>query len=293
MTVANAAAAAGRFSIGGALAVSRMGFGALRVTGEGFWGDPPSPDAARALLRRVVDLGVTLIDTADSYGPVTSETLIREALHPYPAELVIATKGGLLRPGPDRWIPCGRPEYLIQQAKLSARRLGVEQIALWQLHRVDPLVPADEQFAAIRSLIDEGVIRYAGLSEVRVEEVEAASRHFPVASVQNAYNVAQRGSEAVLRHCEANGIAFLAYYPMGRGGLANGDAAGVLAKAAARYGATPGQIALAWLLDHSPAMVVIPGTSSVQHLEANVAAAAMRLDAADRERLDALDPVSA
>ncbi len=267
-----------RFAIGGALPVARIGFGALRITGPHLWGEPEDPSAMLALLRRAIALGVTLIDTADSYGPETSEALIRRALHPYPADLVIATKAGLARPAPDEWIPLGRPEYLIQQARLSARRLGVERIALWQLHRVDPKIPADEQFDAIRFLIDAGVIAYAGLSEVDVATVEAARRYFPVATVQNLYNPMDRRSEALLDYCGTHGIGFIPFYPLGRGKLAGGgNAAGALKAVARARGVPPTQVALAWLLQRSPNIVVIPGTSSIAHLEQNMAAARLRL----------------
>jgi pyridoxine 4-dehydrogenase len=275
----------GTFRIGGDLSVNRLGFGAMRVTGDGIWGDPADPEGSLATLRRLPELGVNLIDTADSYGPAVSEELIREALHPYDA-VVIATKAGLTRTGPDQWIPCGRPEYLKQQAHLSRRRLGVERIDLWQLHRIDPQVPRGEQFGAIRELIDEGVIRHAGLSEVGIEEIEAARQVFPVATVQNLYNLVNRKSEDVLDHCGREGIGFLPWYPLAAGGLAREGS--VLAEVAGRLGASPSQVALAWVLKRSPVMLPIPGTGKVKHLEENVAAARLTLTDEDFRLLDAV-----
>ena len=277
------AATSGTFLIGGELEVNRLGFGAMRVTGDGVWGDPADREGALATLRALPGLGVNLIDTADSYGPAVSEELIREALHPY-SGLVVATKGGLTRTGPNVWPPCGRPEYLIQQAHISCRRLGVEQIDLWQLHRIDPKVPRDEQFGAVRQLLDDGVIRFAGLSEVNVEEIEAARQVFPVATVQNLYNLTNRKSEAVLDHCEREGIGFLPWYPLAAGKLAAGES--VLTATAARLGATPAQVALAWVLRRSPVMLPIPGTGKVKHLQENVAAAALTLSDDDFRALD-------
>lgn len=277
------AAKSGSFKIGGELEVVRLGFGAMRVTGPGVWGDPPDPAEARRTLRRVPELGVTFIDTADAYGPAVSEDLIRETLHPYRG-LVVATKGGLVRPGPNVWPLCGRPDYLIQQAHLSRRRLGVERIDLWQLHRIDPDVPAGEQFGAIKSLIDAGVIRFAGLSEVTVEEIAAARKVFAVATVQNRYNLVDRGSEAVLAYCEKNGIGFIPWFPLAAGDLAKPGT--VLDAVAKKHKATPSQIALAWVLKKSPVMLPIPGTGQVKHLEENVAAAAIVLDDTDFAELD-------
>lgn len=271
------------FRIGGDLPVSRVGFGALRILGHELWGEPPDRTHALKVLQTAVGLGANLIDTADSYGPETSEQLIREALSPYAADLVIATKGGYVRPYPNRWVELGRPEYLIQSAKLSARRLGVDQIQLWQLHRIDPKVPRDEQFDAIRTLRAEGVIRHAGLSEVGVEDIEAAERYFPVASVQNNFSVGYRRYEPVLEHCEARGIAFLAFFPLGRGALARDGSP--LAVVAERYGVTSAQIALAWLLRRSPALLPIPGTASLEHLRDNLAATHVALSAQDFHRL--------
>ncbi|HUJ38153.1 MAG TPA: aldo/keto reductase [Hyphomicrobium sp.] len=277
------AAASGTFKIGGELAVHRLGFGAMRVTGPGIWGEPADRAEALRTLRHVPELGVNFIDTADSCGPDVSERLIREALHPYKG-LIIATKGGLERPGPDRWVPNGRPEYLVGEAEKSLRNLGVAQIDLWQLHRIDPKVPAHEQFGAIKQLLDKKIIRFASLSEASVNDIIAASKVFPVATVQNRYNLLDRTSEDVLEHCEKHGIGFIPWFPLGAGGLAKAKA--TLASIAERYGATTGQIALAWLLKRSPAMLPIPGTSKVAHLEENVAAASIKLSASDFAELD-------
>lgn len=272
------AALSGTFKIGGDLAVHRLGYGAMRVTGRGIWGEPADRAECLRTLRRLRDLGVTFIDTADSYGPNVSEELVREALHPY-GDIVVATKAGLTRSGPNQWTPCGRPEYLVKQAEGSRRRLGVECIDLWQLHRIDVQVPRDEQFAAIKSLIDAKVIRHVGLSEVSVEEIEAARKVFPVATVQNRYNLGDRASEAALAHCETHGIGFIPWYPLAAGDLAKPG--GALDSIARRHKATPGQIALAWLLKRSPVMLPIPGTSKVAHLEENVAAAEIALTDAE------------
>jgi pyridoxine 4-dehydrogenase len=280
------AAMSGQFRIGGELTVNRLGFGALWMTGPDFWGEPADCASCLELLRALPELGVNLIDTADSYGPESSERTIREGLHPYPEGLVIATKGGYLRPRPGAWVPCGRPEYLIHTAKLSARRLGVERIDLWQLHRIDPRVPRDEQFDALRALRDEGVIRCVGLSEVSVEDVEAAQAVFPVATVQNLYNLANRQSEAVLDYCEAQGIGFMPWYPLGQGALLRPGSR--LCRIAETYGASPSQIAIAWLLRRSPVMLPIPGTSRLAHLRENVAAAAIALSDEDYAALSTL-----
>jgi pyridoxine 4-dehydrogenase len=268
------AAESGRFRIGGVFDVNRLGFGAMRVVGRGIWG--PSPDRAEALktLRRLPDLGVDFIDTADSYGPNFSEELIREALAPY-GEIHIATKGGFARTGPNIWVPLGRPEYLIQQANTSRWRLGVEMIDLWQLHRIDSKVPAKEQFDAIALLIKDKVIRCAGLSEVSVAQIEAASKVFPVTTVQNRYNFMDRTSEAALGYCEKNGIGFIPWAPLDAGASARPGSA--LDAIAHKHKASPGQIALAWLLNRSPVMLPIPGTGKVAHLEENVGAAAIKL----------------
>jgi aryl-alcohol dehydrogenase-like predicted oxidoreductase len=264
---AGIATQSGTFRIGGELPVHRLGFGAMRVTGPGIWGPPLDRAEALRTLRRVPELGIDFIDTADSYGPHVSEELLREALHPYTG-LVIATKAGLERPGPDRWVPNGRPDYLVAACKASLKRLGLERIDLWQLHRIDPKVPRDEQFGAVRQLLDEGYIRFAGLSQASIDDIEAASRVFPVATTQNRYNLDDTGDDAVLAYCDKHAIGFIPWYPL---------AAGALAKGASREGVTASQHALAWLLKRSPVMLPIPGTSKVKHLEENAAAAAVEL----------------
>jgi pyridoxine 4-dehydrogenase len=279
----------GTFTLGASgpdpLTVRRLGFGAMRITGAGIWGDPPDHDTAIAVLRRAVELGVDFIDTADAYGPDVSEDLIREALHPYDG-VIIATKGGLTRQGPDQWEPVGRPAYLRQCVQMSLRRLGVERIDLWQLHRIDPHVPMADQFGEIAELQREGLIRHVGLSEVSVDDVRAASEYFPVVSVQNHYNVGARTSEELLQHSEANGIGFIPWFPLGGRELV--AAGSPLAAIAARVGATPGQVALAWLLHHSPVMLPIPGTGSLAHLEENCGAALVQLDDQTIAELDRL-----
>jgi len=276
----------GTFTFGGddAITVRRLGFGAMRITGPGIWGDPADRSEAIRVLRRAVDLGVDLIDTADSYGPFVSEDLIREALHPYDG-VIIATKGGLTRQGPNQWAPVGRPEYLRQALEMSLRRLGVERIDLWQLHRFDPQVPVDDQIGVLVDLVASGKVRHIGLSEVGVEEIDRVSAHVPVATVQNLYHLSGRHSEAVLDACAARGIGFIPWYPLGSGDLASAD--GPLAPIAADLGATPAQVALAWLLHRSPVMLPIPGTGSVAHLEENCAAAAVRIDDAVAARIEA------
>lgn len=286
MTQADAGAG-GRFAIGGELAVNRLGFGAYWMCGPEGWGEVADRAAALALMRRLPALGVNLIDTADSYGPHRSELAIREALSPYPPGLVIATKGGYLRPRPDAWIPHGRPEYLIESARESAKRLGLATIDLWQLHRIDPKVPMHEQFDAIARLRAEGVVRHVGLSEVGIEEIEAAQAYFPVATVQNLYNVANRHSEAVVDWCEAHQVGFMPWYPLGQGSVMNNE---TLHRVAARMAVTPAQAAIAWLLRRSPVMLPIPGTSDPAHLVENVAAAAVRLSDEDYEALSAIAP---
>jgi aryl-alcohol dehydrogenase-like predicted oxidoreductase len=270
------AAAAGTFDLGDDLTVNRLGFGAMRITGEGVWGEPEDPEEARAVLRRAVELDVNFIDTADSYGPDVSERLIGETLHPYSDGLVIATKAGLLRDGPGQWRPDGRPEHLREACEGSLRRLKVDRIDLYQLHRIDPQVPAAESLGTLAELRDEGKIRHVGLSEVGVEEIRQAREIVPIASVQNRYNLTDRGSEDVLDFCEREGIGFIPWFPLAVGDLARPG--GPLDEIAARHDATPGQIALAWLLWRSPVMLPIPGTSSVAHLEENSAAASLELD---------------
>ncbi|MBO9097148.1 MULTISPECIES: aldo/keto reductase [unclassified Rhizobium] len=283
MTELNASKS-GTFKIGGDLTVNRLGFGAMRITGKGIWGDPADREESIRTLKRLPELGVNFIDTADSYGPDVSEQLIKEALHPY-GKMVIATKGGLTRTGPEVWIPVGRPEYLIQQAHKSLRNLGVEQIDLWQLHRIDPKVPAKEQFDAIKSLLDDKIIRHAGLSEVSVAEIEAASKVFKVSTVQNRYNLVDRTSEDVLDYCEKHGIGFIPWYPLAAGDLAKpGSLLDTIAK---RHNAAPSQIALDWVLKRSPVMLPIPGTSKVKHLEENVAAVNFTLSEDEFKALDA------
>jgi pyridoxine 4-dehydrogenase len=274
---------AGTFTIGGDIEILRLGFGAMRITGRGIWGEPADRAEAIRTLKRLPDLGVNFVDTADSYGPDVSEKLIREALHPYPA-MLIATKGGFTRPGPNQWVTNGKPAYLIEQARKSLRKLGIEQIGLWQLHRIDSKVPAEDQFGAVKSMLDEGIIRHAGLSEVSVAEVEAASKVFPVATVQNRYNLVDRESEDVLAYCEERGIGFIPWYPLAAGDLAKPGS--LLDALARRHRATPGQIALAWVLKRSPVMLPIPGTSKVAHLEENVAAADIELSDDDFAALD-------
>jgi pyridoxine 4-dehydrogenase len=274
----------GVFRIGGTLAVHRLGFGAMRITGQGIWGEPSNPDEARRVLRRLRELGIDFIDTADSYGPEVSERLIAEELAPYTG-LTIATKAGLTRPGPDHWVPKGDPTYLRDCAEKSLSRLRLERIDLWQLHRIDPKVPRDEQFGVIAEMLDEGIIRFAGLSEVSVEEIEAARKHFPVATVQNLYNLTHRKSEPVLEYCEQHGIGFIPWYPLAAGSLA--APGGVVATLAERLRASPAQVALAWVLKRSPVLLPIPGTSSVRHLEENTAAATLELSDRDFAELDA------
>jgi len=263
------------FLIGGKTTVARLGFGAMQITGPGVWGPPHDRKESLRLLKRLPELGIDFIDTADSYGPDVSEQLIREALHPYDG-IIVATKAGFTRSGPNVWRVNCRPEYLIAQAHKSCRQLGVDQIALWQLHRIDSKVPRDEQFGAVKQLLNEGVIRHAGLSEVSVAEIRAASQFFPVATVQNSYNLLDRDSDDVVDYCQANGIGFIPYYPLGGDGeLARPG--GALDRIAKTKSATPGQVALAWLLKRSPVMLPIPGTSKLAHLEENAAALALSL----------------
>lgn len=268
------AAVSGQFEIGGDITINRLGFGAMRLTGKGIWGEPADPRAARATLKLVPQLEINFVDTADSYGPFVSETLIREVLHPYKG-LLIATKGGLVRPGSDIWRPLGRPEYLRQCVVMSLRRLGVERIDLWQLHRIDPAVSRDEQFAVIAAMRKEGLIRHVGLSEVGVDDIEAARKYFPVATVQNRYNLVNRASEDVLIYCEKYNIGFIPWAPLAAGELARPGSA--LMETAKALKATPGQVALAWSLKRSRVILPIPGTANPEHLIENVAAAELVL----------------
>ena len=284
MTTTSSVAPSGTFSLGGDLPVTRLGFGAMRITGKGIWGPPADEDTAVAVLRRAVELGVDFIDTADSYGPFVSEDLIRRALHPYDG-VVVATKGGLLRTGPDVWPVCGKPEYLRQCVELSLRRLGVERIDLWQLHRIDTEVPAADQFGAMKELQDEGKIRHLGLSEVSVADLEAAREAIDVVSVQNLYNLGNRQSEDVLQHCEAEGIGFIPWFPVAAGELARSG--GLLDEIADAHSATHAQLALAWLLRRSPVMLPIPGTGSLAHLEENCGAAGVELTDEEYDALTA------
>ncbi len=269
------ASASGSFRLGGDLPVHRLGFGAMRITGQGIWGPPRDRDECIRVLRRALALDVTLIDTAESYGPHVSEELIRDALYPYPEGLVIATKGGLDRPGPDRWEPNGRPERLRAELEGSLRRLKQGRIDLWQLHRIDPKVPEQEQLETLRAFVAEGKVRHVGLSEATIEQIERARAVVPIASVQNRFNLADREWEPVLDYCTREGIAFIPWFPLNVGKLAQGS--GRLAAIARQHDAAPAQIALAWLLARSPVMLPIPGTSSVKHLEENVAAAGIEL----------------
>jgi aryl-alcohol dehydrogenase-like predicted oxidoreductase len=269
----------GMLRIGGELEVARLGFGAMRITGPGIWGPPPDRDEAIRVLRRAVELGVNLIDTADAYGPGVSEELIAEALHPYPPELVIATKAGFVRPGPGEWVEDGRPEHLREAVDGSLGRLRLDRIDLLQLHRIDAKVPIDDQLGALRDLQGQGKIRFVGLSEVSLEQLDRARRIVEVVSVQNLYNITNRRSEPVLERCAELGLAFVPWYPLAVGRLA--EPGGPLEASAERTGARPSQIALAWLLGRSPVMAPIPGTSSVAHLEENVAAASVRLTEAE------------
>ncbi|MFC1419398.1 aldo/keto reductase [Streptacidiphilus cavernicola] len=279
-------ARSGTFRLGGDREVTRLGYGTMQLTGPGVWGDPRDPDEAVRVLRRAVELGVNLLDTADSYGPVVAEPLIRKALHPYADDLVIATKAGLTRSGPNDWRPVGRPEYLRQQAEMSLRHLGVERIGLFQLHRIDPEVPLADQVGELKLLRDEGKIAHIGLSEVDVDQLRAAAEIAPIVSVQNRYNLTDCAAEPLLEYAEQHGIGFIPWFPLATGALAEQD--GPLRDIAARLDATPSQVALAWLLHRSPVMLPIPGTSSVAHLEDNLAAAGLALSDKDLAELTAV-----
>ena len=279
------AAAAGEFSIGGDLAVRRLGYGTMQLPGPGVWGESKDPEEAVRVLRRVVELGVNFIDTADAYGPFTADLLLKKALHPYADDLVIATKAGFTRSGPGKWAPVGRPEYLRQAVELSLRHLGLERIDLLQLHRIDPKVPVADQVGELAKMQAEGKIRHIGLSQVSVEEIEEAAKTAPIVSVQNLYNLSQRNDEPVLEYAEQNGLAFIPWFPLATGDLAKPG--GPLDAIAKEHEASPSQLALAWLLKRSPVMLPIPGTSSVAHLEDNVAAAQVELTDEEFDRLTA------
>ena len=286
MTTALPAQASGTFAIGGDLVVNRLGYGTMQLTGAGVWGEPRDPEGAAAVLRRAVELGVTFIDTADSYGPYVAEPLIHRALAPYSDDLVIATKAGFTRQGPNKWTPVGRPEYLRQQTEMSLRILGVERIDLQQLHRIDSAVPLEDQIGELKALQDEGKIRHIGLSEVTVEEVEAASKIATIVSVQNLFNLARRDAEPLLDFATVNGIAFIPWFPLATGKLLGEG--GPLSELAATHGASPSQLALAWLLRRSPVMLPIPGTSSIEHLEDNLRGAELELTDEEFDELSAI-----
>ena len=273
------------FKLGNDLEVNRLGFGAMRITGEGIWGEPKDSESARKVLRRAVELGVNFIDTADAYGPDVSERLIGEALSPYADGVVIATKGGLTRQGPNKWLPVGRPEYLQQQVEMSLRRLKRERIDLWQLHRIDPKTPVEESVGVIKELQDAGKIRHIGLSEVKVPEIEQARKVVEIVSVQNKYNLGDRAHEDVVEYCTKHSIAFIPWFPVAAGKLA--QPGGKLDAAAKKHGVTVGQLSLAWLLYHSPVMLPIPGTSSMDHLEENVKAQSVQLSESEWAEIEA------
>ncbi|WP_139977611.1 aldo/keto reductase [Nocardioides litoris] len=285
-TTETTAGASGTFRIGGDLDVVRLGYGTMQLTGDGVWGWPDDRDNAVAVLRRAVELGITFFDTADSYGPVVAEALLKEALHPYADDVVIATKAGLTRQGPGVWTPVGVPAYLRQQCELSLRNLGVERIDLFQLHRIDPAVDLEDQVGELVKLRDEGKIRHIGLSEVTVEQLEMAQAIAPIATVQNLYNLAHRDAQDLLDFCETHDIGFIPWFPLATGELSGDD--GVLGDAAREHGATPSQLALAWLLRRSPVMLPIPGTKSLEHLETNTAAAGIELTDEEHAALTAL-----
>jgi aryl-alcohol dehydrogenase-like predicted oxidoreductase len=284
MTTVNTGAG-GTFAIGGDMTVNRMGFGAMRITGEGIWGEPKDREGAKKVLRRAVELGVNFIDTADSYGPAVSERLIGEALAPYAEGVVIATKAGLTRQGPNKWLPVARPEYLRQEVEMSLRYLKTERIDLWQLHRIDPKTPVEESLGEIAKLQKEGKIRHVGLSEVKPHEIDQARKVIEIVSVQNRYNLSDREHEDVVEYCEKNNLAFIPWFPVAAGKLA--QAGGKLDTAAKKHGVTVAQLSLAWLLHRSPVMLPIPGTSSVEHLEQNIAAAGVKLEDAEWAEIEA------
>jgi len=283
MTAVNAKAS-GTFAIGGDLTVNRLGYGAMRITGDGIWGEPKDREGAKKVLRRAVELGVNFIDTADSYGPEVSEQLIGEALAPYAKGVVIATKAGLTRQGPNQWLPVGRPEYLIQEVEMSLRRLKLERIDLWQLHRIDPKVPVEESLGAIKKLQEQGKVRHIGLSEVKPHEIDQARKVVEIVSVQNQYNLSDRQHEDVVEYCTKHKLAFIPWFPVASGKLAKPG--GKLDAVAKAHGATVSQLSLAWLLHHSPVMLPIPGTSSVEHLEENIAAAGVKLSDAEWKEIE-------
>jgi pyridoxine 4-dehydrogenase len=277
-------AASGTFKLGNDLPIHRLGFGAMRITGKGIWGEPADPEEARRVLRRAVELGINFIDTADAYGPEVSERLIAEALHPYPDGLVIATKGGFTRQGPDQWAPVGRPEYIQQCVEMSLRRLRLERIDLYQLHRIDPKVPVEETLGVLKELQHQGKIRHIGLSEVSAKEIQHAQKILPIVSVQNRYNLADREHEDVLNYCETHNLGFIPWFPVAAGDLAKPG--GPLDHVAKKHNATVAQLSVAWLLHRSPVMLPIPGTSSVNHLEENVAAAILMLPKEDWQKIE-------
>lgn len=282
-TKANAASS-GTFNLGGDLPIHRLGYGAMRITGKGIWGEPKDPETSKKVLKRAVEMGVNFIDTADSYGPEVSERLIGEALAPYPKGVIIATKAGLTRQGPDRWLPVARPEYLNQQVEMSLRRLKTERLDLWQLHRIDPKVPVEESLGVIKRLQEQGKIRHVGLSEVKPKEIDQARKVIDIVSVQNLYNLGDRQHEDVVDYCEKHNIAFIPWFPVAAGKLA--QPGGKLDEAAKRHDATVSQLSIAWLLHRSPVMLPIPGTSSVEHLEENIAAADVQLTEAEWQEIE-------
>jgi aryl-alcohol dehydrogenase-like predicted oxidoreductase len=284
-TATISAQSSGTFFLGGKTPVHRLGFGAMRLTGEGIWGEPKDRAEAKRVLQRAVELDVNFIDTADSYGPDVSEEIIAEALHPYPKGLVIATKAGFARTGPGVWLPLGRPEYLHQQVEMSLRRLKVERIDLWQLHRIDPKVPVEESLAPIKKLQEQGKILHVGLSEVKPHEIDQARKVIEIVSVQNQYNLSNRQHEDVVDYCTKHNLGFIPWFPVASGKLAR--AGGPLDAAAKKHGATTAQLSLAWLLHRSPVMLPIPGTSSVKHLEENIAAASLKLDPSEWQAIEA------